>query len=59
MRLGKNQEATLRYLRQQVDKAEAARARTDHHPDVEQDLWRAREELRAFVEQLRAEGFQI
>jgi hypothetical protein len=55
----KEHEATLRYLRQQVDKAEAALARTDQHQDVKQDLWRAREELRAFVEQLRAEGFQI
>lgn len=59
MALSKEQEATLRHLRQQVDKAEAALARTDRHPDVGQDLWRAREELRAFVEQLRAEGFQI
>ena len=55
----KEHEATLRYLRQQVDRAEAALARTDQHPDVKQDLWRAREELRAFVEHLRAEGFQI
>ena len=59
MALSKEQEATLRYLRRQVDNAEAALARTERHPDVAQDLWRAREELRAFVEKLRAEGFQI
>lgn len=59
MALNKEQEATLRYLRQQVDKAEAALARTDRHPDVTQDLWRAREELRVFVEQMRAAGVNI
>jgi hypothetical protein len=59
MALSKEQEATLRYLRQQVDKAEAALARTERHPDVAQDLWRAREELRAFVEKLRSEGINI
>jgi hypothetical protein len=59
MALSNAQEGTLRYLRQQVDKAEAALARTDRHPDVTQDLWRARKELRTFVEQLRADGVNI
>jgi hypothetical protein len=53
------QEATLRFLRGQVDKAEAECFRLNRHMNVQQDLFRARKELRVFVEALRAEGKHI
>ena len=53
------QEATLRFLRGQVDTAEAEYYRLDRHMNVQQDLFRARKQLRTFVETLRKEGKEI
>lgn len=59
MQLNKAQQAELTFLRRQVDAAQEAALRRDGHPDVQQDLWRARNELTRFVDRLREDGFDI
>ena len=59
MQLSKAQQAELAFLRRQVDRAQDAALRRNGHPDVQQDLWRARDELKRFVERLRKDGFVI
>lgn len=53
------QKGLYRFLKNEVDKYEREVNRTDSHPNVEQDLWRARQELRLFVSKLRADGVKI
>ena len=53
------QKGLYRFLKNEVDKYEREVNRTDSHPNVEQDLWRARQELRLFVSELRADGVKI
>lgn len=53
------QKAEYRFLKNEVDKYEREANRTDRHPNVEQDLFRAREELKAFVVKLRKDGVNI
>jgi len=48
-----------RFLKQQVDRLEEERYRYDARRNVEQDLWKAREELKSFVSKLRADGVKI
>ena len=59
MQVSKAQEAELAFLRRQVDRAQEAALKHDKHMNVQQDLWRAREELEQFVTRLREEGFDI
>ena len=47
------QQSEYRFLKQQVDRLSNELGRTDSHPNVQQDLWRAQQELKHFVRDLR------
>tara|TARA_B100000524_G_C23434500_1_gene292783 strand:+ start:15 stop:212 length:198 start_codon:yes stop_codon:yes gene_type:complete len=49
----------LRFLRQQVDNLQDRLYGHDHHPDIKNDLWRARKELKEFTLKLRRNGVKI
>ena len=53
------QKAEYRFLKNEVDKYEREANRTDMHPNVQHDLWRARMELKQFVRELRQHGVNI
>jgi hypothetical protein len=53
------QQSEYRFLKQQVDRLSNELGRTDSHPNVQQDLWRAQQELKNFVRDLRKEGIKI
>ncbi len=48
-----------RFLRQQVDRLQDELGRRDRPRNTEQDLFRAREELKSFVSKLRLSGIKI
>ena len=48
-----------RFLTQQVDRVQDELGRRDRPKNTEQDLFRAREELKSFVSKLRSEGINI
>jgi|TARA_R110000751_G_scaffold65859_1_gene134646 hypothetical protein len=50
------QQSEYRWLRQQVDRLEGERYRTDARPNVQQELHTARRELREFVSDLKKWG---
>lgn len=58
-KLNGEQRATHRFLKQEVDKLIDEDRRTNAHPNVQQDLQRAREALKKFVEGLRELGMHI
>jgi hypothetical protein len=49
----------LRFLRVQVDRLQDESFRLDPHPNVKQDLQRARSELKSFIKALQKEGKNI
>ena len=53
------QRAEYDFLNRMVNKLYDESFRLDHHPNVKQDLFRARQELKEFVHSLRKEGFNI
>ena len=53
------QQAQLRWLKQQVDALQEERYRRDARPNVQRELFAAREELDTYVKNLRAAGKQI
>ena len=53
------QKGLYRFLKNEVDKYEREANRTDMHPNVQHDLWRARMELKEFVSELRQEEVNI
>lgn len=53
------QQSEYRFLKQQVDRLSNELGRTDSHPNVQQDLWRAQQELKNFVRDLRKDGVKI
>ena len=53
------QQAEYRFLKNEVNKYEEEANRTHMHPNVQQDLWRARMELKKFVSDLRKAGVNI
>ena len=53
------QQAEYRFLKNEVNKYEEEANRKNYHPNVQQDLWRARMELRQFVSDLRKAGVNI
>ena len=53
------QQAEYRFLKNEVNKYEREANRTNFHPNVQHDLWRAREELKKFVSDLRQAGVKI
>jgi len=48
-----------RFLKQQVDRLQDELGRRDRPKNTEQDLWKAREELKSFVSKLRNNGIKI
>lgn len=52
-------QAMLKHLRQMVDRLQDEEFRLDAHPNVKQDLFRARQELREFTSGLRQKGVKI
>jgi biotin operon repressor len=48
-----------RFLKQQVDNLEQERYRYDARPNIERELYQARNELKEFVRKLRTNGIQI
>ena len=52
-------EATLKYLRNQVDQMSERQYRRDAGPNARQDYWYAAEDLKNFVRKLRQEGKNI
>ena len=52
-------EATLRYLRNQVDQMAERQYRRDAGPNARNDYWYAAEDLKNFVSKLRQEGKNI
>ena len=53
------QKFEYRFLKQQVNTLEEERYRYDARPNVQQDLYHAREELKSFVSKLRMNGVKI
>ena len=53
------QKFEYRFLKQQVNTLEEERYRYDARPNVQQDLFRAREELKSFVSRMRTNGVKI
>lgn len=52
--------ALLKHLRREVDHYQDKSLRTGaKHPNIQQDLWRARKELKEFVAELRKQGKRI
>ena len=52
-------QAMLKHLRQMVDRLQDEEFRLDAHPNVKQDLFRARQELKEFTSKLRQRGANI
>ena len=57
--LNPQQKAYLRFLRNEVDKYEREANRTDYHPKGQQDLFRARKELKEYRLKLQRNGVKI
>lgn len=57
--LTKFQAAQLRWLKRQVDALQEERYRSDARPNVQRELFAAREELDTYVRNLREIGKQI
>lgn len=53
------QQSQLRWLKQQVDALQDERYLRDARPNVQRELFAAREELDTYVKNLRAAGKQI
>mgnify|MGYP003646858642 FL=1 len=53
------QQAELKWLRRQVDTLDQERFRSDARPNVQREIFTAREELDQFVRGLRVSGFLI
>jgi hypothetical protein len=52
--------ALLRHLKREVDHYQDKYLRTNtKHPNIQQDLWRARKELKEYVRSLRLQGKRI
>tara|TARA_R110000796_G_scaffold44631_2_gene108630 strand:- start:332 stop:520 length:189 start_codon:yes stop_codon:yes gene_type:complete len=57
--LNPEQQAHLRFLKQQVDQYQNESNRIDYHPNVKQDLQRAMRELKEYRLSLQREGVEI
>ena len=57
--LNLQQQAELRFLRHEVNKYEREVNRVEQHPNIQQDLQRARNELREYTSKLRMQGINI
>lgn len=52
-------ERILKHLRQQVDKLQDERYRTDARPSINNEIYAAQQELKRFVSELRRKGYNI
>ena len=52
-------ERILKYLRQQVDRLQDERYRTDARPSINNEIYAAQQELKRFVSELRRKGYNI
>ena len=58
-KLNPAQQHILKHLRQQVDKLQDERYRTDARPRINQQIAAAIEELREYTAELRKQGYNI
>lgn len=49
----------LKYLRQQVDRLQDERYRTDARPSINNEIYAAQQELKRYVSELRKKGYNI
>lgn len=49
----------LKYLRQQVDRLQDERYRTDARPSINNEIYAAQQELKRYVMELRKKGYNI
>ena len=49
----------LKYLRQQVDRLQDERYRTDARPSIMNEIYAAQQELKRYVLELRKKGYNI
>ena len=49
----------LKYLRQQVDRLQDERYRTDARPSINNEIYAAQQELKRYVSELRNKGYNI
>ena len=49
----------LKYLRQQVDRLQDERYRTDARPSINNEIYAAQKELKRYVSELRKKGYNI
>ena len=49
----------LKYLRQQVDRLQDERYRTDARPSIDNEIYAAQQELKRYVSELRKKGYNI
>jgi hypothetical protein len=49
----------LKYLRQQVDRLQDERYRTDARPSIANEIYAAQQELKRYVSELRNKGYNI
>ena len=49
----------LKYLRQQVDRLQDERYRTDARPSINSEIYAAQQELKRYVAELRKKGYNI
>ncbi len=57
--LTKEEEAELQFLRNEANKYEVESSRLDSHPNVKNDLARARRELKEYTKKLQEAGRHI
>ena len=58
-KLNRADERILKHLRQQVDKLQDERYRTDARPSINNEIYAAQQELKRFVSELRRKGYNI
>lgn len=58
-KLNPAEERILKYLRQQVDKLQDERYRTDARPSINNEIYAAQLELKRYVSELRRKGYNI
>jgi hypothetical protein len=58
-KLNPEAERILKYLRQQVDRLQDERYRTDARPSINNEIYAAQQELKSYVSELRKKGYNI
>lgn len=58
-KLNPESERILKYLRQQVDRLQDERYRTDARPSINNEIYAAQQELKSYVSELRKKGYNI